>query len=334
MMTRSRARESETPYECAPDASGASAWLERLDCAHEISGPERPVRGLRVLSEPDMAQWHERGFVVVPRAVTEAAVERTTAAIWEFLGMDPGRPESWYEPSIRDQGMIDDRGMVSFYHHQTLWDNRQSPRVHGAFADIWGAEALLVSMDRVNMNPPWRPGWSHRGFIHFDIDTSRRPIAPHVQGVLSLSDAPANAGGFQCVPGFHRRIETWLDSRPPGANPRFPDVRGMEIVDVPLARGDLLIFNGALPHGNGCNRSASVRMAQYITMWPHEQSSLADREERLRTFIRRSNPRSPVGSRLPPDPRGIEEHRRDPVKLSWLGQRVLGARDWTGEAPA
>ena len=53
-------------------------------------------------------------------------------AIWEFLGMDPDDPDDWYrEPHRRG-------GMVELYHHQALWDNRQYPRVHQAFADIWG----------------------------------------------------------------------------------------------------------------------------------------------------------------------------------------------------
>ena len=38
-------------------------------------------------------------------------------------------------------------GMVELYQHQSLWDNRQHPRIHEAFAQILG-EARLVGDDR------------------------------------------------------------------------------------------------------------------------------------------------------------------------------------------
>ena len=42
------------------------------------------------------------------------------------------------------------------YQHQALWDNRQYPKVHQAFAEILRDEKLWVSLDRANMKPPAR----------------------------------------------------------------------------------------------------------------------------------------------------------------------------------
>ena len=33
--------------------------------------------------------------------------------------------------------------MVEMYQHQALWDNRQRPRVHRAFAQVWGDRKAL-----------------------------------------------------------------------------------------------------------------------------------------------------------------------------------------------
>ena len=95
--------------------------------------------------------------------------------------------------------------MVEIYQSQSLWDNRQHPRVHGAFAQIWGTEKLWCSMDRANMKPPVRedqPAWQHPGMIHWDADTTSGKATFRVQGVLYLADTDENGGGFrECLPG-------------------------------------------------------------------------------------------------------------------------------------
>ena len=133
-----------------------------------------------VLSERDLAYWDEHGYVVVPNAVPGEQLTRLVEAIWDFLEMDPDSPDDWYKWAPYDrndpQTPISAAGMVSMYQHQALWDNRQYPRVHQAFAQIFGSERLWVSLDRVNMKPPVRadrPEWGHTGMIHWDVDTSR-----------------------------------------------------------------------------------------------------------------------------------------------------------------
>ena len=74
-------------------------------------------------------------------------------------------------------------GMVEVYNHQYLWDNRQYPKVHQAFVDIWGTEKLWVTIDRANFNFPIRPGHEYKGFIHWDYDPETKP--QNVQGVLA-----------------------------------------------------------------------------------------------------------------------------------------------------
>ena len=74
--------------------------------------------------------------------------------------MGPKNPEDWYthKPYTRgnQSSMIAASGMVEIYQHQALWDNRQYPKVHQAFSEIWETEKLWVSLDRENMKPPSR----------------------------------------------------------------------------------------------------------------------------------------------------------------------------------
>ena len=234
---------------------------------------------LRVLSEADWQHWITKGFVVVRSAVSREQCEAVAHMLWQFLEMDPADPTTWYKPRLREHKMteLNGTGMVEVYNHQSLWDTRQNRRVYDAFVDIWDREDLWVAIDRANLNPPNRqaraerrtPGFRPGGFIHFDIDVSRRPLPVAVQGVLSLRKGGGDIGGFQCVPSVFAGIDDWWAKQPAGANPFKPDVTGHAIENIELDAGDMLIFNSQLAHGVRPNVSENdVRMAQYISMFP------------------------------------------------------------------
>jgi hypothetical protein len=70
---------------------------------------------------------------------------------------------------------------VQCYQAQSQWDNRACPRVHGAFADLWGTNELWTSFDMLHMKPPARPaGSGDPGFVHWDLG------APHLAAGLHL----------------------------------------------------------------------------------------------------------------------------------------------------
>src|SRR5690606_34956119 len=235
---------------------------------------------------------------------------------------------TWDAPQRRDHKMreLNNSGMVEIYNHQALWDNRQHPRVYDAFVDIWDREDLWVTIDRANLNTPNRGARSFGGFIHWDADTSRRPLPIGVQGVLSLVDTDEEVGGFQCVPELFRTFDTWLERAPADRDPFHPDVTGFEIVPVPMRAGDLLIFNSLLAHGIRPNTSTDrVRMAQYISMHPAEEDNAEERETRIRSWREREAPKRAA---FPRDPRERERPRYGPAQLTPLGEKLLGRRSW------
>jgi ectoine hydroxylase-related dioxygenase (phytanoyl-CoA dioxygenase family) len=174
--------------------------------------------------------------------------------------------------------------------------------VYDSFVDIWDKETLWVTIDRANLNPPNRAGREFSGFIHWDSDTSQTPLPISVQGVLALSDTDEETGGFQCVPESYRDLAVWRESQPLDRNPFKPDLSDYQAESVPMKAGDLLIFNGLLPHGIRPNTSDRVRLAQYISMSP----AMADesvRDWRLDCFEQKS---TPMGYAFPGDPRKWE----------------------------
>ena len=274
-----------------------------------------------MLTDRDRAFWEENGYVVVHDVVPKENLDAVVEVVWEFLGMDPNDPDDWYREPHKPGGMVE------IYQHQALWDNRQHPRLYQAFRELWNEEKLWVSLDRANMKPPVRadkPDWDHPGMIHWDADTSRRPLPNRVQGVLYLTDTDENQGGFQCVPGFHRSFEEWVETQPEDRDPRRPDLEGLEVEKIPGKAGDLLIWHNMLAHGNGRNTANRPRLAQYITMNPcgdHPSEEAA--QARIESWRTRTVPGS-----FPGDPRGWEQRDGGPAELTELGKKLLGMESW------
>ena len=285
---------------------------------------------MQVLTDEDLRFWDDNGYVIVHDAVPRENVAATVAAIWQFLRMDPADPETWYRTDARANDMpeLNAAGMIEMYQHQALWDNRQAPRIYGAFADLWGTRKLWVTIDRANMNPPARPSRDFRGFIHWDIDTGIDPLPFAVQGLLSLSDTPENGGGLQCVPGFVKRFPEWVKTQPPDRDTWHPDLTGLAVKSIAMAAGDLVIWHSGLPHGTGRNTSDRPRLAQYISMFPAREDDEAERRERVRMWRDRA-PRT--GAAFPGDPRQWEQKHGTTAQLTPLGRTLLGLDSWEAE---
>ena len=284
---------------------------------------------LRLLTEEQWEFWITKGYIVIPAAITREEAAETAGFLWEFEDKDPADQSTWYTAPRAEMQMkeLAGTGMVEVYNHQALWNNRQVPKIHQAFADIWGTEKLWVTIDRANLNFPMRPGFEYKGFIHWDYDPETRP--QNVQGVLALADqTDEDMGGFQCIPWLYRNYDTWKQSQPEDRDRFQPDISGLEdkIVKVPLCTGDLLIFNSLQPHGIRPNNSKDkVRIAQYISMMPAEEDNESLREWRIRSWRDRV---APEGYAFPGDPRRWEQTRYGTAELSGLGKKLLGLERW------
>jgi len=218
-----------------------------------------------VLGEAELLCWQEQGYVVLRDAVPPEACRAAEQALWDFLGMDPAVPDSWYR---NPHGHTI---MVPLFHDPAFAENRRSPRIRAAFAQLWGTADLQVTIDRGGFNPPERDGWRFPGpDLHWDTSLAV-PIPLDIQGILYLTDTPAAHGAFRCAPGFHRRIDSWLAGLPPGANPRTQDLSA-EMVPIAAQAGDMILWHAALPHGASANRGTRPRMVQYIAWYPPGRS--------------------------------------------------------------
>jgi hypothetical protein len=214
-----------------------------------------------VLSAADLGFWAEHGYVVLHDAVPAGVLDAAAAALWRHLGADPDDPESWYRRA--DHGI-----MVQYFQHPAFTAIRGAPRIHMAFAQLWGTPDLWATTDRVGFNPPERPGWMFPGpRLHWDVSV-KTPIPLGTGGILYLTDTPPEQGAFTLVPGFQRWGEAWLKALPPAADPRQQDLYALGPRAIGGRAGDLVIWHQALPHGASPNRGARPRLVQYVNLFP------------------------------------------------------------------
>ncbi|MCX5213469.1 phytanoyl-CoA dioxygenase family protein [Kitasatospora sp. NBC_00240] len=308
----------------------------------------RKTQPLRVLSEEDLAFWQTYGYVVVKEAIPAEAAKRLLDFTWEFQGIDPDRPDTWYEERpYRDEldRHLHVYGFVEAYHHQLLWDSRQSRRVYDAFVDVWDCEELWVTLDRLNLNPPnirnrdralIEP--TDTGFdieLHWDIDSTLGVVPQRVQGIIALNDTAPDRGGFQCNPELFRRFDEWKLGQPADRDPIRPAVDRDEypVVRPELSAGDLLIWNGALAHGVARNISdGGVRAVQYLSMMPALEEHEEMRRSRINSWYTLSTPdwnRTLVGDAVQ-----HESLRYGTAELDDLGKKLLGLNPWHGTESA
>jgi hypothetical protein len=239
----------------AMDASSIDRLNTALSEAGVLGEPADPCAE-PVLTTSDLSFWDENGYVVLHEAVPPENCRAAVGAICEFLGAEPDRPETWY------RGPQGNTIWIPLLHHPALWANRDAPRVRRAFAQLWGREDIWINVDQTGFNPPEQEGWKFPGpDLHWDVSLAQ-PIPFGVQGILYLADTAADQGAFTCVPGFHRRIESWLQSLPDDADPRAQDLSA-DAIRIAGRAGDLVIWHHALPHGSSPNRAALPRFVQY-----------------------------------------------------------------------
>jgi hypothetical protein len=299
---------------------------------------------LRVLSEEDFASWQTYGYVVVKQAIPASAAQRLLDFSWDFQGLDPERPETWYEERAYRSDLDRDLhiyGFVEAYHHQLIWDSRQTQRVYDAFVDVWDCEELWVTLDRLNLNPPNIKNrdralipHTEEGFdieLHWDVDTSLGVPPQRVQGILALNDTRPELGGFQCCPELFRQFDRWKALQPDDRDPIRPRIDRTEfpVVRPQLQAGDLLIFNGLLAHGVAPNTSHnSVRAVQYLSMMPALESHQVLRHSRVDSWRTLSTP--DWNATLLGDATKHESRRYGRATLNELGARLLGLTSWNG----
>ncbi|KAJ8604785.1 hypothetical protein CTAYLR_001046 [Chrysophaeum taylorii] len=241
--------------------------------------PPQRKWGLRQLTAEEYEFWEEHGYVAVARCVPPEVCAAAASAIREFVGASSDRDISWYqnELDIYEDWIGGKRpkhgpcGMVQMFHHASLWEIRQHPSVHGAFADVYGTPELWVTTDRAHFKPPEDPRfpkWANAGPVHtglhWDVAVEEKalPVPFAAQGVLYLEKTNADQGALRVVPGSRHRLRELRDRRERLGSLAFDSVA------VEGDAGTLVLWHSATLHGPGRNVGSAPRVSAYVAMLP------------------------------------------------------------------
>jgi hypothetical protein len=246
-----------------PDSSKINQFNQLFSADH-INRSEPVLE--KVLSEDDLKFWEHNGYVIVRNAVSKADCEDAIAALCRFIDIDRYNAATWYNAHPARQGI-----MVQLFQHPVLESNRKSDKIRKAYEQLWNRTDLFVNADRVGFNPPQTKTYHFQGpRLHWDVSLDL-PIPFGLQGILYLADTAENQGAFTLVPGFHNRVDSWINSLPAGANPRTEDMYALGTKPIAANAGDFIIWHQALPHGSSPNTAEIPRFVQYINYAPVDE---------------------------------------------------------------
>ena len=226
------------------------------------------------LTETDLASYERDGFVALRGLFgdDEVTAYRDEAARLAALvsPLEPGKPRLQIEPE-QDGGayglrMIEPLVDLSPVFAELTYDRR----VVGPVEQVFGEKARLFE-DKLNYKPP-RIGSAFK--LHQDQPYWDRFSERLISVFLHLDDADAGNGCLKVLPGCQNLgvLEFVTD----GPDRMIVDERiaGVELVDMEMGAGDLLIFSSFTPHASEINLSDRVRRAMVYTYHPVSEGEL------------------------------------------------------------
>lgn len=285
-----------------------------------------PDHAFRALTSEQWDHWRQHGWVVVPDVIPADLCDEMAAVLWDYIEADPDDRSTWYSMPAHSSARPTRKavsGMVEMYHHPVMWKIREHQRLYDVFVDLWGTEALWVTIDRANVNLPNTDGWHFEGFLHWDIDPVAHQAARNIQASVSLADAVAGSGALQIVPQLFDRWNEMAETQRGAPNPKLPDTDGMEVVEVESTKGSLVLWDSRMVHGAAANTSDQARLAMYVSMVPAAPDRKDILDLRFASFHGRTAP-AHDSMRGHPD----EIDFCSAPELSPHGRRLLGLDPW------
>jgi phytanoyl-CoA hydroxylase len=247
-----------------PDQGGAYPdWLYNY-AALATEG----VAGLAAVSDTEVAQFQERGYLVIHDAFSPPQVQAGLAGLVDLIaGRNPHYRQLQFENAVRDKlpTMTDEerqdavRKLFYFVEDEPrLKALAFHPPLLAVLRRIIGAAELVMFQDMALIKPPWigrEKPW-HQDLAYFNL-----PLDTTVVGVwLALDEATVDNGCMMVIPGSHKQGAV-IHFRRRDWQICDTDVHLDGAVAVPLRPGSCLLFHGLIHHGTPANRSAKRRRA-------------------------------------------------------------------------
>jgi hypothetical protein len=243
---------------------------------------------MQVLTDEQIAQYNEDGYLVASGLIPEDVSERAEAAIWRLMGIDPDDPESWgHEPETADQ-FQPGRGLSVF---NGIRDPDimacVTPEYLKATAELVGEESVhppesAHMQNKVPINGEWSLPRAHIDGLPKEHMHQTFPGPYRIASLVFVSNVEHKGGGTAVFPGSHRKILELASSDRAKYEYIIPlnkDLSTLDLgdpVELTPRRGDILFFTYSFGHNGTNNVGNQPRwMMRYMcscqachTRWP------------------------------------------------------------------
>lgn len=267
-----------------------------------------------VLSEAEVEEFWERGYVLVKGALPREEALRYRDRILDLMPRDASIPDPWLVNGGRIKPMRTPKDHT--FDTPELLPLFFNERVYGAAAQLLESPRLRVGDGSIGITLRNQKGPEilSQG-IHLD------PSAPkeidnflftleevQIGGCYYLSDVLPEGGGIHVVPGGHKLVEERARADPRGRHlydgwKRIDDFP--QTVEVTGEAGDFALLHHLMPHAASHNRRPAARVAQFTR------------------FVREDHPHT-TADPAPPD----RYNEQQLAVMTPLGRKLLGVDPW------
>lgn len=294
-------------------------------------------------TEEQLKFLDENGYLVIekliPEELCDEVVQEGFSFIKEYYNIEPSNNKNW-------DALRKNKGFIDLWHSKGYYKIRQLPQLYSIFAQLLREPKLTVSLDRANFKPPFDEQSNNTELtIHTDLNPWHLYPTKY-QGGISLSDCDKSSGGFCCIPGYHK-LNKIVEYRknyengvyhpgfskvsPPPKNETFVyymDLAAtMKAIQIPMKKGDFVIWNSRLPHGNGKNYSDKWRIQCYVRFvqyniykeYTEEVRKCAETGEVPKIFSTENETNASTEF-------NVKNYKMP--EMTQLGEKVLGFQEW------
>ncbi|MGE3142770.1 MAG: phytanoyl-CoA dioxygenase family protein [Hyphomonadaceae bacterium] len=209
-----------------------------------------------------------QGYAIVRDAAGPAMLAEMTRAVerleWAY-------PVAGGDPRLdRMRGLSTKRVRDLISRDPIFRDAILFPDVLAVCEALLGPEFLLHATQVIDIGPDERAQPLHTDDMHMDLARPHKPVI--VNAIWALTDFTEENGATRIVPGSH------LTPEPPSKNfleaSLNPSTAPTIAAEMP--KGSILLFDGALWHGGGANRTGAGRVGvslAYCVGWMRQQEN-------------------------------------------------------------
>ena len=217
---------------------------------------------MKYLTEKDVKKFEKDGCLVIKGLFSKEEISEVEDTINEFAKKNPedwelGKEMVYYETNLKNGDRMLARVEKTIEYHKTISRLVNSEKLIACIEDLLGEKCVLFK-DKINYKRPGGGGWGP----HQDVQARWDDFASYfMNALIAVDDNDIGNGCLQIAPGHHKRkligkYDTLLQGK---------DLEGMNFMPLPTSSGDVIFFDGFLPHKSDPNLGNKWRRNIYLT---------------------------------------------------------------------